>query len=81
MEHITKTLQQIRDKKLYPVIHTLSSAADPEVVMEGRKMLLFCSNDYLGLANHPDLKNKAKEAIDTYGVSTCASRLIAGNTE
>jgi len=44
-------------------------------------MLLFCSNDYLGLANHPAIKEKAKAAIDKYGVSTCASRLIAGNTE
>lgn len=81
MKQIVKTLNLIREKKLYPQIHTLSSAADPEVVVEGKRMLLFCSNDYLGLANHTAIKERAKEAIDKYGVSTCASRLIAGNTE
>lgn len=81
MKQIVQTLNSIRAKKLYPRINTLSSAADPEVIVEGKKMLLFCSNDYLGLANHPAIKEKAKEAIDKYGVSTCASRLIAGNTE
>lgn len=81
MKQVTQTLEIIHKHKLYPKIHTLSSAADPEVTVSGRKVLLFCSNDYLGLANHPLLKQKAREAIDKYGVSTCASRLIAGNTE
>ena len=81
MKQIVKTLNLIYEKKLYPQIPTLCSAADPEIIIGGKKVLLFCSNDYLGLANHPMIKEKAKVAIDKYGVSTCASRLIAGNTE
>jgi len=81
MKQIIKTLDSIRKKNLYPKIHTLSNAVDPEVVIGDKPMLLFCSNDYLGLANNTAIKERAKEAIDKYGVSTCASRLIAGNTE
>ncbi|MCX7661904.1 MAG: aminotransferase class I/II-fold pyridoxal phosphate-dependent enzyme [Candidatus Omnitrophica bacterium] len=81
MELIVKTLREIRERNLYPKIHSLFSAVDPEVTVDGKKMLLFCSNDYLGLANHPKVKEKAIEAIYQYGVSTCASRLISGNTE
>ncbi|MBN1913006.1 MAG: 8-amino-7-oxononanoate synthase [Candidatus Omnitrophica bacterium] len=81
MKEIKATVKVFREKRLYPRIHTLSSAADPEIIIEGKKVLLFCSNDYLGLANHPLIKQRAKEAIDNYGVSTCASRLISGNTD
>ena len=81
MKDISNTLKLIIEKKLYPNIHTLFTAADPEVIINDRKLLLFCSNDYLGLANHPLIKEKAIEAIKKYGVSTCASRLISGNTE
>jgi 8-amino-7-oxononanoate synthase len=81
MRQIKKTLDMIRQKNLYPRIHTLSSAADPEITVDGKKILLFSSNDYLGLANNKSIKEKAKQAIDAFGVSTCASRLIIGNTD
>jgi 8-amino-7-oxononanoate synthase len=79
MKEISETLKIIREKGLYPKIYTISSAIDPEIIIEGKKFLLFCSNDYLGLSNRQFIKDKAIEAINKYGVSTCSSRLISGN--
>jgi 8-amino-7-oxononanoate synthase len=52
----------------------------PEVVSNGRPMLAFCSNDYLGLANHPDLIAAFKRGLDTYGAGSGASHLVAGHS-
>lgn len=48
-------------------------------MIDGKERLLFCSNNYLGLANHPALKDLARVALDTFGCGTAASRLISGN--
>jgi 8-amino-7-oxononanoate synthase len=53
----------------------------PILIIDGRGALNFCSNNYLGLANHPALRAAAKEAIDRYGCGSGASRLISGNME
>jgi glycine C-acetyltransferase len=50
-------------------------------VVDGRKVLVLCSNNYLGLANHPDVKQAAREAIDKYGVGAGSDRSISGNME
>ncbi|MDD5618498.1 MAG: pyridoxal phosphate-dependent aminotransferase family protein [Candidatus Omnitrophica bacterium] len=80
MQYIYETIREFKQKISYPDIPTLESAADVETNINGKKVLLFCSNNYLGLANHPAIKQAAIAAIDRYGVSTCASRLVAGNT-
>ena len=59
----------------------LGSASDPEVVIDGRPMLLCSSNNYLGLASHPALAEAAVEATRRWGCSAGASRLIAGHLE
>ena len=51
------------------------------MVNGGRKVILLCSNNYLGLATHPWVKEAAKQAIDTYGAGSGASRLVSGNSE
>ena len=58
----------------------VESAQSARLTVEGREYLAFCSNDYLGLANHPRLVDAAKQALDEYGVGAGASHLISGHT-
>ncbi len=75
---IDESLQELKESGLYTHIRTIESPQGPWLVVDGRKVLNFCSNNYLGLANHPRLVEKAKEAIDRYGVGPGAVRTIAG---
>lgn len=72
-------LDDLRARKLYRTLRTIESAQGPVVQMSGRSFLLFSSNNYLGLANHPEVIRASVEAIQKYGVSSGASRLISGN--
>ena len=58
---------RIRASGLYPYFRTISSAQDSEVVIKGRKMLMLGSNSYLGLTNHPKIKEAAIAAIESGG--------------
>src|SRR5512146_835265 len=51
------------------------------VVLEGRDVLLLCTNNYLGLADHPVLKEAAIKAVEHYGIGSGAARLVSGNME
>ncbi|MBI5455330.1 MAG: aminotransferase class I/II-fold pyridoxal phosphate-dependent enzyme, partial [Deltaproteobacteria bacterium] len=77
---ILKELSKIEAAGLKRTLKTIEGPQGPRVVVNGRAILLLCSNDYLGLANHPRLKDAAKRAIDEYGVGAGASRLVSGNT-
>lgn len=66
---------------LYRKRRLLESAQQPEVVVDGKPYLGFCSNDYLGLANHPEIINAFKKAADTYGVGSGASHLVLGHSK
>ena len=79
MKSIKEELAQIREKGLYRVLRTVESAQGPRVRIDGREMILLCSNDYLGLANHPKVKEAAIDAIEKYGFGSGASRLISGS--
>ncbi|MCP4356763.1 MAG: glycine C-acetyltransferase [Chloroflexi bacterium] len=63
---------------LYNTIRTIDSPMDARVLIDGRTLLNFCANNYLGLANHPQIRAAAQEAIDKYGVGPGAVRTIAG---
>ncbi|HPD61675.1 MAG TPA: aminotransferase class I/II-fold pyridoxal phosphate-dependent enzyme, partial [Thermodesulfobacteriota bacterium] len=78
---LLNALKKTNQKGLYRTLQSLETAQAPVVVVEGKKVIQFSSNNYLGLANHPELKRAAQEAIERYGVGTGASRLIAGNLE
>lgn len=73
-------LQQRKADALYRVRRTLETAQSPEVRVDGRDYLAFCSNDYLGLANHPELIHALKTAADAYGVGGGASHLVNGHS-
>lgn len=72
-------LQQRRDASLYRRRLTLEGPQGAEVVVDGKPHLNFCSNDYLGLANHPDVVAAFAAAAQRYGVGSGASHLVCGH--
>jgi len=77
---LNDALQQRKADSLYRVRRTLESAQSPQVRVDGREYLAFCSNDYLGLANHPEVIEALKTAADTFGVGGGASHLVNGHS-
>lgn len=77
---IKKQVDELKEQHLYNNILTIESPIGPEIVINGKKVLNFCSNNYLGLANHPKLREAAKAAIDKFGIGPAAVRTIAGTT-
>jgi glycine C-acetyltransferase/8-amino-7-oxononanoate synthase len=75
---IEDQLADLRSRSLLRRLRTFDSPQQPEVGEAGRTLISFASNDYLGLANEPALREAAKAAIDRYGVGSGASRLTAG---
>ena len=78
---IEEELAALREQGLYTNIRVIESPMDGWVTIDGRRVLNFCANNYLGLANHPRLREAAKRAIDEYGVGPAAVRTIAGTTD
>lgn len=62
-------------------LRVLSSPSQPWAIVDGKKVLMMCANNYLGLANHPKVRQVAIEAIEKYGVGAGSDRSIAGNME
>ena len=75
---IDDELKTLKDTGFYNSIRTLDSPQGAWLVVDGKKVLNFCSNNYLGLANHPRLVQAAAEAMQKYGVGPGAVRSIAG---
>jgi 8-amino-7-oxononanoate synthase len=73
-------LAERRAQNLYRTRKVVDSAQGAEVIVDGKKYLNFCSNDYLGLANHPLVIQAFKKAADEYGVGSGASHLVCGHT-
>jgi glycine C-acetyltransferase len=78
---ISEELANLRASGLLTQIRTVSSPQGAWLVVDGRRVLNFCSNNYLGLANDPRLVAAAKAAIDRYGVGPAAVRTIAGTMD
>ena len=74
-------LDKTRADGLYRTLRTVASAQGPHIRIEGREFLNFSSNDYLGLANDPVLKQAVTDAIREYGVGSGSSRLVCGNQQ
>ncbi len=75
---IADELAALKAQGLYNTIRTIDSPMDGHIVVNDQPVLNFCANNYLGLANHPRLKEAAKRAIDQYGIGPGAVRTIAG---
>lgn len=78
LQLLSQRLEKIRHDGLYRSLRSVERAT-PQVSVEGRQALLFCSNNYLGLAEHPALAQAAADAALQYGTSSAASRLVSGN--
>src|SRR5262245_4528201 len=76
---IQDELKALHNASLYRRLRAVAGEQDAVLTVDGRQVLNFCSNNYLGLANHPALRKAAKQAIDRYGCGSGASRLISGN--
>lgn len=76
-----KEYQELVDKALDWRLKQLQGASEPVTRVDGRDVLVLCSNNYLGLATHPKLRQAATEAIEKYGVGSGAVRAISGNMD
>jgi glycine C-acetyltransferase len=77
---IAQELDGLKSQGLYNRIRTIGSPQGAWLVVDGKKVLNFCSNNYLGLANHPQIVAAAKKAAGEMGVGPAAVRTIAGTT-
>lgn len=73
--------QKIMQAGIYPYFRQIESDQDTEVQIDGNKVLMFGSNSYLGLTNHPKVKEAAKAAIDKYGTGCAGSRFLNGTLD
>jgi glycine C-acetyltransferase len=78
LDWVNEELAALHEAGLYNHIRTLGSAQGAWLEVDGQQVLNFCSNNYLGLANHPRLVGAAHRAMDTFGVGPGAVRTIAG---
>ncbi|MEI7846152.1 MAG: glycine C-acetyltransferase [Chloroflexota bacterium] len=78
IDWITQELNGLKEAGLYNRIRTIESPQGAWLVVDGKKVLNFCSNNYLGLANHPDIVAAAQKATGLMGVGPAAVRSIAG---
>jgi len=76
---LTERLEELRDRGLHRRLRLVSGPQGPRVLLDGRPVLLLCSNNYLGLADHPRVRQAAAEAALRWGAGAGASRLISGN--
>ncbi len=80
MKSLSSNLEQRKRDHLYRTRRVLASPQGPEVVVDGRTMLSFCSNDYLGLANHREVVAAFRSAAEQWGVGSGAAHLVTGHT-
>ena len=79
MDRIARFLQQRADQGLLRTLKPVDSRGAGKLRRDGRELIDLSSNDYLGLANHPTIKQALQQAVDEFGASSCASRLLSGD--
>ena len=80
-DELSRRLEVIRGRDLYRQLRSIGSPQTPHLIIDGRPFLNFSSNDYLGLANEPHLKEAGHRAVEQYGAGSGASRLICGSLQ
>lgn len=80
-QFLRQELERLKTLGLYRDMKRIVGPIDTTVSIDGKEVILLSSNNYLGLASHPKLKEAAASALREYGTGACASRLISGNME
>lgn len=75
-KYLAQQLEELKTNNMYLDKHILQGEQGNRVVLDGKEMIMLCSNNYLGLTNHPRVKEAAKKAIDEFGVGLGCGRLI-----
>lgn len=81
MKNLRAELEQRKKDSLYRRRLVIQSPQGAEVIIDGRRLLSFCSNDYLGLANHPDVRQAFIKGTEQYGVGSGAAHLVNGHSQ
>src|SRR5512139_238511 len=81
LDWLNQEIEGLKEQGLYNRIRTIGSAQGAWLTVDGKSVLNFCSNNYLGLANHPRIVEAAKQATEKYGVGPAAVRSIAGTMD
>jgi 8-amino-7-oxononanoate synthase len=76
-----KDADAVRDSGFYPYFRMIGSGQDPVVTMNGQRVIMLGSNNYLGLTNHPEIKLAAAVALEDYGTGTAGSRFLNGTLD
>jgi glycine C-acetyltransferase/8-amino-7-oxononanoate synthase len=76
---VADRLEELRGAGLYRRLRLIESPQGPRVTLDGAQVLLLCSNNYLGLADHPRVRQAAADAAERFGAGAGASRLVSGN--
>lgn len=80
MKNLLAELLQRKKDHLYRSRRVLEGMQGAEIIMDGVKVLAFCSNDYLGLSHHPDVMKAMQNAVNEYGVGSGAAHLVSGHS-
>jgi len=80
MQNLKKRLEESRRAFLYRFRRVSETPQQPEMRIDGRSMLVFCSNDYLGLANHPEVVRALQQGAASYGAGSGSAHLITGHS-
>ena len=78
MNDLQQRLDELKELGLHRRMRMISGPQGPRVVLDGKPVLLLCSNNYLGLADHPRVREAAADAAMRWGVGAGASRLVSG---
>jgi len=78
---LNQRLKKMKDEKRYFYLKSIDGASGARVTIDGRKMIMFASYNYLGLITHPKIKKAAIDAIEKYGTGAAGVRLLAGTTK
>jgi 8-amino-7-oxononanoate synthase len=82
LERVERTTRLVEEAGLYPTYRAVASGAtEPTCVVEGRELVMLCSNNYLGLARHPAVVEGARRELERHGLGPGGSRVLCGNLE